>query len=49
MCMRNNKASIGKSRRISSGPGGRQRLLRTQKGLTINKLTIWTALKLRTA
>ena len=49
MCMRNNKASSGKSRRISSGPGSRQRILRTQKGLTINKLTIWTALKLRSA
>lgn len=49
MCMRNNKASSGKSRRISSWPGGRQRLLRAQKVLTINKLTNWTALKLRTA
>ena len=49
MCMRNNKASSGKSRRISSGPGSRQSILRTQKGLTINKLTIWTALKLRSA
>ena len=49
MCMRNNKASSGNSRRISSWPGGRQRLLRAQKALTINKLTDWTALKLRTA
>ena len=49
MCMRNNKASSGNSRRISSYSGGRQRLLKAQKALTINKLTNWTVLKLRTA